>query len=124
MLGIIIVLSASPLLHWLQRKKAPDWLAYIVTLTAIVAVFGVLVVLLIVAVDRLKITSERRWETALSRYQPGDTATIRFVQRGIEREAAMTFDEDPRLEIVTFESVDREVSDQQLAFRQAWLVTD
>ena len=53
MLGIIIVLSASPLLHWLQRKKAPDWLAYVLTLTAIVAVFGVLVVLMIVAIDRL-----------------------------------------------------------------------
>ena len=53
LLGIIIVLSASPLLHWLQRKKAPDWLAYVLTLTAIVAVFGVLVVLLSVAVSRL-----------------------------------------------------------------------
>jgi predicted PurR-regulated permease PerM len=53
MLGIIIVLSASPLLHWLQRKKAPDWLAYVLTLTAIVAVFGVLIVLMIVAIDRL-----------------------------------------------------------------------
>ncbi|HSG18212.1 MAG TPA: AI-2E family transporter [Anaerolineae bacterium] len=53
MLGIIIVLSASPLLHWFQRKKAPDWLAYVLTLTAIVAVFGVLVVMLVVAVNRL-----------------------------------------------------------------------
>ena len=53
MLGIIIVLSASPLLHWLQRKKAPDWLAYVITLLAIITVFGVLVVLLVVAVDRL-----------------------------------------------------------------------
>ena len=53
MLSIIIVLSASPLLHWLQRKRAPDWLAYVITLTVIVAVFGILAVLLVVAVDRL-----------------------------------------------------------------------
>ena len=53
LLGIIIVLSASPLLHWLQSKKAPDWLAYVLTLTAIVAVFGTLVVLLVVAANRL-----------------------------------------------------------------------
>jgi len=53
MLSIIIMLSASPLLHWLQRKKAPDWLAYVITLLAIVIVFGVLVIMLVVAVDRL-----------------------------------------------------------------------
>lgn len=53
MLSIIIVLSASPLLHWLKRKKAPDWAAYILTLLVIVLVFGVLVVMLVVAFDRL-----------------------------------------------------------------------
>ena len=53
MLGVIIVLSASPLLHWLQRKKVPDWLAYVITLLIIVVVFGILVLMLVVAVDRL-----------------------------------------------------------------------
>lgn len=53
MLGVIIVLSASPLLHWLQRKRVPDWLAYVITLVAIFAVFGVLVVMMVIAVQRL-----------------------------------------------------------------------
>lgn len=53
MLGIIIVLSASPLLHWLRRKRAPDWLAYVLTLLVIVSVFGFLVVLMVVAFNRL-----------------------------------------------------------------------
>ncbi|UCG24616.1 MAG: AI-2E family transporter [Chloroflexota bacterium] len=68
LLGIIIVLSASPLLHWLQRKKAPDWLAYVLTLTAIVAVFGVLVVLLSVAVSRL-VESIPTYQTQLQELQ-------------------------------------------------------
>lgn len=53
LLGIIIVLSASPLLHWLKNKRAPDWLAYVITLFVIFAVFGVLVVMLVVAANRL-----------------------------------------------------------------------
>jgi len=78
----------------------------------------------IVAIDRRKITSERRWERALNRYKPGDSATIRFMQRGAERSATITFVEDPRLEVVTYESADREVSETQLAFRTEWLGAD
>lgn len=75
----------------------------------------------IVAIDRLKIRSEGRWDNVLGRYEPGDTATIHFVQRGIERSAQITFIEDPTLEVVTYESADMNVSDSQLAFRLSWL---
>jgi predicted PurR-regulated permease PerM len=53
MLAWIIVLSASPLFYWLQKKKAPGWLAFIATFLAILAVGGFLVVTLIIAVDQL-----------------------------------------------------------------------
>ncbi len=75
----------------------------------------------VVALDRLQITSERRWNNALSRYEPGDTATIQFIQRGMERTAEITFEEDPAVEVVTFESAGRELSDAQRQFRRAWL---
>lgn len=75
----------------------------------------------IVAIDRLKITSQGRWDNAIGRYDAGDTATIRFVQRGVERSAEITFDEDPRVEVVSYESADMDVSDAQRAFREAWL---
>ena len=75
----------------------------------------------VIAVGRLKITSQRRWENALGRYEPGDTVTIRYLQRGIEREAELTFDEDPTLEVVTLESAGREPTAAQRAFREAWL---
>lgn len=75
----------------------------------------------VIAIGRLKITSERRWSDALSRYEPGDTATIQFIQRGVERTAQITFEEDPSVEVVTFESDGRELSDAQRQFRRAWL---
>ena len=78
----------------------------------------------IVAVDRLNITSQRRWEDALSRYSPGETATIRFIQRGSEREVELTFDENPSLEVVTVESTGQDLTDAQRTFREAWLGPD
>jgi predicted metalloprotease with PDZ domain len=57
----------------------------------------------------------------MERYEPGDTATIRFIQRGTERTAELTFDEDNKLEVVTYESADMDVSDTQLAFRRSWI---
>ncbi len=53
LLAWIIVLSASPLFYWLQKKKAPGWLAFVVTFLAILAVGGFLLVTLIIAVDQL-----------------------------------------------------------------------
>ena len=55
-LSYIIVLSASPLLYWMMKKKVPAWLAFALTLLAIVLVFGLLVVFLIVAFNRLVVS--------------------------------------------------------------------
>jgi predicted metalloprotease with PDZ domain len=60
----------------------------------------------------------------MERYEPGDTATIRFIQRGTERTAELTFDEDNELEVVTYESADMDVSDAQLVFRRSWIGED
>ena len=75
----------------------------------------------IVTLDRFKIEGPGQWDDALERYEPGESATIRFIQRGTERSAELTFDEDRELEVVTYESADMEVSDAQLAFRRSWL---
>ena len=75
----------------------------------------------IVTLDRFKIEGPGQWDDALERYEPGASATIRFIQRGTERSAELTFDEDRELEVVTYESADMEVSDAQLAFRRSWL---
>ena len=75
----------------------------------------------ILAIDRLKIESPAQWQHAMKRYEPGETAAIRFIQRGIERTADLTFDEDQELEVVTYESADMDVSKAQFAFRRSWL---
>ena len=75
----------------------------------------------VIAIDRLRITSQNRWDSALDRYEPGDTATITYLQRGIERSTEIGFEEDPSVEVVTFESADRDLSDAQRQFRRAWL---
>jgi predicted PurR-regulated permease PerM len=51
-LAWIIVLVASPLLHWLARKGAPVWLSFVLTLLSILAAFVVFSLVLVVAVDR------------------------------------------------------------------------
>ena len=78
----------------------------------------------VIAIDRLNITGQGRWDSAIRRYEPGDTAVIRYIQRGVERSAEITFEEDRRVEVVSFESAELEVSDAQLAFREAWLGED
>jgi len=78
----------------------------------------------IIAIDRLKIDNQEHWDHAMERYEPGETATIRFIQRGTERTAELTFDEHSKLEVVTYESADMDVSDAQLAFRRNWIGED
>jgi predicted PurR-regulated permease PerM len=51
-LAWIIVLVASPLLHWLVDKGAPIWLAFAMTLIAILVAFIAFSLVLVVAVDR------------------------------------------------------------------------
>ena len=51
-LAWIIVLVASPLLHWLVGKGTPVWLSFVLTMVAILAVFVVFSLILVVAVDR------------------------------------------------------------------------
>ena len=75
----------------------------------------------ILAIDRLKIESPKQWDDAIERYEPGETATIRFIQRGSERSAQIIFEEDTKLEVVTYESAEMDVSGTQLAFRRSWL---
>ena len=51
-LAWIIVLVASPLLHWLVQKKVPTWLSFILTLVAILAVFIIFILIILFALSR------------------------------------------------------------------------
>ena len=78
----------------------------------------------IVAIDRLKVQSQEQWDAVFERYQPGDSATIHYIQREVERSAELTFEEVRELEVVTFECADRKFKKSQLAFRTNCLGPD
>jgi predicted metalloprotease with PDZ domain len=78
----------------------------------------------IIAIDRLKVQSPAQWDAVLERYSPGDTATIRYIQREVARSAELTFTEANELEVVAYECADMKVRKSQLAFRTSWLGQD
>ena len=78
----------------------------------------------VLAIDRLRINSQAQWDAALERYEPGDVATIHYIQREVERSAELTFAEDNTMELVTYESDERKLSRSQKAFRESWLGVD
>ena len=51
-LAWIIVLVASPLLRWLRSKGVPTWLAFVLTLVAVLAVFLTLILFMIIALNK------------------------------------------------------------------------
>jgi predicted metalloprotease with PDZ domain len=75
----------------------------------------------IVSVGAAEIRSEADWQTALAQLRPGQETTIRFVQRGITREAPLKVQADPTLEVVRFEAAGMKPTPAQLAFRTRWL---
>lgn len=75
----------------------------------------------ILSLGRFRIDSKDDWNSALQRHAPGDEVDIRFIQRGQERRAKITFAEDPAVEIVRFETMDVVPTQAQKAFREAWL---
>ena len=68
-----------------------------------------------------KIESEQDLAKAVASFEPGESAEIVFVKRGEERHAEVVFEQNTRLEVVTFERAGREVTDAIDAFREAWL---
>jgi predicted metalloprotease with PDZ domain len=68
-----------------------------------------------------RMDSEAALTGVLGSLRPGDRLSIVYEQRGETRTAEMTVSEDPRLEVVTYESVGREVTPVMQGFRNEWL---
>jgi len=75
----------------------------------------------ILALGPFPIASESDWQDALNRLKPGESAKLRFVQRGLPMEVDLTVAADPTLEVVRFESAGLKPTEAQLAFRARWL---
>ena len=78
----------------------------------------------ILAIGRFEFANEADWTDALERLKPDEATTVRFVQRGLTREAPLKVAADPSLEIVRYETANLKPSKAQLAFREAWLGAD
>lgn len=60
-------------------------------------------------------------QAVFSNHKPGDTIAIEFEQRGVRRTAQLTLQEDPQIEVVPFEAINREVTVTMKELRAAWL---
>jgi predicted metalloprotease with PDZ domain len=77
----------------------------------------------ITALDGKPLASDADLRAAVAAHKPGDRVTIGFEGRAGHRDASMTIEENPALQVVTFEEAGMNPTDQQLAFRAKWLST-
>jgi predicted metalloprotease with PDZ domain len=77
---------------------------------------------LIVSIDGVNVTTQEALDRVLARHKPGTEVPLRFVRRSGETvNTTLTFEEDPRIEIVTVESTGGTLTDAQQQFRERWL---
>jgi len=68
------------------------------------------------------LTSMAAFEEVMAKQKPGAAVPLRFVRRSGEVvNGTITFDEDPRIEIVTVESTGGTLTADQRKFRESWL---
>lgn len=75
----------------------------------------------IISVGGVAIDSQADWDRAFANAKSGDEITIRFKQRGVEREATMRLMSDPNFTLVRAEADGGTITPEQQAFRDAWL---
>jgi predicted metalloprotease with PDZ domain len=77
---------------------------------------------LIASLDGTPLASQEALESVLRRHKPRDTVPMRVVHRGGEAvNTTITFEENPRIEIVPIERAGGTLSPEQKQFREAWL---
>lgn len=75
----------------------------------------------ILSLNGQPLTSSQDENRILSQLKPGSSIPITFNQRGEEKTATLTLQQDPELEVVLFEAAGLPVTRQIKAFRDKWL---
>jgi predicted metalloprotease with PDZ domain len=75
---------------------------------------------LITSLDGVAVSSPDQIAEIASRHRPGDVVPITFESRGRLIGSAITFAEDPRLEVLTYEEAGLEVTDAMRRLRGEW----
>ncbi len=73
------------------------------------------------SIDGSTITSGQALTQWLHTQQPGDVVSVEYLSRNERQTTSMTLAENPRLEVVTYESVGRTLTSEMRAFRNDWL---
>jgi predicted metalloprotease with PDZ domain len=73
----------------------------------------------IIKLGRRTIRSKSKWTSALEQFEPGDTTTISYLQRGEKLTTQITFIENPKLKVKQI--ADEELTEAQKIFLQAWI---
>ena len=73
----------------------------------------------ITKLGRRTIRSKKLWKKAIEQFEPGDTTTIEFIQRGVTLSKNITLIENPELAVNLLS--DDKTTDQHKLFRSAWL---
>lgn len=75
----------------------------------------------IITMDGKALVSDAVFQAIKSAHKPGDEIRAEVESRGTRKDIALTFANDPRLEIVTFEVAGRPLTPEIEAFRKDWL---
>ena len=77
---------------------------------------------LLVSIDGVNVTSQQAFEQVLARHKPGAQVALRYVRRSGETvNTTLTFEEDPRIEIIPVEQTGGTLTLEQKQFRDRWL---
>ncbi|MFD2514397.1 M61 family metallopeptidase [Pontibacter locisalis] len=76
---------------------------------------------IILTMDGRKIKKEKDLQKVLSKHKPGDSIPVTFNRLGQTRSTTLVLEEVPTLEVVPYETIDKEVTPEIQAYRQAWL---
>ena len=74
----------------------------------------------LLTIDDTPLTSQEQLEELVETYRPGATVDVKFEKNGEERTSSLTFQTNPRLEVVPFEFVNQPVTPDIISFRNAW----
>jgi predicted metalloprotease with PDZ domain len=75
----------------------------------------------ILSFDGQAISKSSEVQAILEKHKPGDTISIEADQRGVRKTVQLTFTEDPAVEVVAFESINKEVTAEMKKLRSEWL---
>ncbi len=75
----------------------------------------------IVSLDGTSLASPDQIGEVAARHRAGDTVPLTYVSRGRTIDATLTLAEDPRLEVLSYETAGRDVTDAMRRLRAAWL---